>query len=85
MLFRSDGGESGGSASGILTDLHRTLAALGADPDGLMARLSSHPLIGRIPAEIKGPDGIAPNEPAWIRSLADDAYQLVESLLQEAR
>jgi len=80
-----DDGDSGESTSGILTDLHDTLSALGTDPDGLMARLSSHPLIGRIPAEIRGPEGIAPDDPVWVKSLADDAYQLLESLLQEAR
>ncbi|MFC5748816.1 metallophosphoesterase family protein [Actinomadura rugatobispora] len=80
-----DGADVGGGASGILTDLHRTLSVLGIDPDGLMTRLSGHPLIGRIPAEIKGPEGIAPNDPAWVGNLADEAYQLVESLLQEAR
>lgn len=80
-----DGDDSGGGAAGILTDLRRTISALGTDPDGLMAKLSGHPLIGRIPPEIKGPEGIAPTDPAWLRSLADDAYQLVESLLQEAR
>ncbi|NEA22211.1 metallophosphoesterase family protein [Actinomadura bangladeshensis] len=80
-----DGGDSGAGASGILTDLRRTLSVLGTDPDGLMAKLSGHPLIGRIPPEIKGPEGIASTDPAWIGSLADDAYQLVESLLQEAR
>lgn len=80
-----DGGDPDAGATGILTDLRRTLSALGTDPDGLMARLSGHPLIGRIPAELRGPEGITPSDPAWIGSLADDAYQLVESLLQEAR
>lgn len=80
-----DGGDPGEGTSGHLTDLRRTLSVLGADPDGLMAKLSAHPLIGRIPREIKGPEGIASTDPAWLRSLADDAYQLVESLLQEAR
>ncbi|MFB4315129.1 exonuclease SbcCD subunit D [Actinomadura sp. 21ATH] len=80
-----DGGDSREGAAGILTDLRRTLSALGTDPDGLLARLSSHPLIGRIPAESKGPEGIAPKDPAWVRGLADEAYQLVESLLQEGR
>ncbi|MES9541335.1 metallophosphoesterase [Actinomadura sp. NPDC000600] len=80
-----DSGDSTEGTSGILTDLRRTLSALGADPDGLMARLSSHPLIGRIPAQIRGPEGIAPNDPEWVGNLADEAYQLVESLLQEAR
>jgi DNA repair protein SbcD/Mre11 len=80
-----DHGDSGGGTTGILTDVRRTLTALGADPDGLAARLSNHPLIGRIPAKIKSSDGIAPTDPAWIGSLADEAYQLVESLLQEAR
>ncbi|TDC85132.1 DNA repair exonuclease [Actinomadura sp. 7K507] len=82
---REDGGDSGGGTSGILTDLRRTLSVLGTDPDGLMAKLSGHPLIGRIPAEIKGRDGIVVADPAWVESLADDAYRLVESLLQEAR
>ena len=58
-----DGGDSGVGVSGILTDLHRTLSVLGTDPDGLMARLSSHPLIGRMPTELRGPEGIAPNDP----------------------
>ena len=80
-----DGADPGAGAAGILTDLHRTLSALGADPDGLMAELSGHPLIRRMPSELRGPEGIAPNDPAWLRRLADDAYQLVESLLQEAR
>ncbi|TDE37764.1 DNA repair exonuclease [Actinomadura sp. 6K520] len=80
-----DDGDSGEGVSGLLTDLRRTLSVLGTDPDGLMARLSSHPLIGRMPAELRGAEGIAPHDRAWIRSLADDAYQLVESLLQEAR
>lgn len=80
-----DAGDAGAGASGILTDLHRTLTVLGADPDGLTAKLSGHPLIGRIPPELRGPEGIAPNDPAWIGGLADDAYHLVESLLQEAR
>ncbi|MEV3921122.1 metallophosphoesterase family protein [Actinomadura coerulea] len=80
-----DNADSDGSTTGILADVRRTLAALGADPDGLTAKLSDHPLIGRIPAKIKGADGIAPTDPAWIGGLADEAYQLVEALLQEAR
>ncbi|WP_339156072.1 DNA repair exonuclease [Actinomadura luteofluorescens] len=80
-----DLGDSGVDAAGVLADVRRVLKALGADPERLTAELSRHPLAGVIPSEAKGPDGVTPDDPAWVRNLADDAYQLVESLLQEAR
>ena len=79
---------AGTGTTGLLTDLRRTLSALGADPDGLTTKLSRHPLIGVIPSEIKeikGAYGIDPNDPTWLERTADEAFQLVESLLQEAR
>ena len=88
LKLRTSGQDAAGTGTtGLLTDLRRTLSALGADPDGLTAKLSRHPLIGAIPPEIKeskGPYGIDPNDPAWLERTADEAFQPLESLLQEA-
>ncbi|GAA4238698.1 DNA repair exonuclease [Actinomadura meridiana] len=80
-----DIGDSGADTAGVLADIRRVLKALGADPDALTAELSRHPLTGALPAQVKGPDGVNPDDQTWVAGLAEDAYQLVESLLREAR
>ncbi|MEV5829155.1 DNA repair exonuclease [Spirillospora sp. NPDC052242] len=71
--------------AGLLADLRRTLKSLGSETGGLGRKLERHPVFGAIPDEIKGAHGIAPSDPQWLERTAEEAYQLVESLLQEAR
>ncbi|MEU8178838.1 DNA repair exonuclease [Microbispora hainanensis] len=75
--------ESG--SGGVIADLRRTITGLGADPDRLSAMLKESPLLGVIPPEIKGRDGIDLDDPAWAKRVSEEAFQLVESLLQEIR
>jgi len=74
-----------GDIGGVLADLRRTLGELGASPDRLTAALERHSLVGELPMDVKGRDGIDLRDPQYLERLAEDAYQLAESLLQEAR
>ncbi|MEU6036052.1 DNA repair exonuclease [Actinomadura sp. NPDC047616] len=74
-----------GDASGILADLRRTLGDLGASPHRLITKLEQHPIVGALPADVKGRDGIDLHDSEYLKRLTGDAYQLVESLLREVR
>ncbi|MBX6766865.1 MAG: hypothetical protein IRY90_06905, partial [Actinomadura rubrobrunea] len=66
-------------------DLRRTLKELGASHDRLAAELERHPIVGALPADVKGRDGIDLRNTEYLKRLTEDAYQLAESLLREVR
>ncbi|MEO5876797.1 MAG: DNA repair exonuclease [Streptosporangiaceae bacterium] len=72
--------------AGTLADLRRTAADLGADPHQLTQMINEIPLMrAALPVGVRAKDRIAPENPDWVRRVADEALQLLESLLLENR
>ncbi|MFI9836362.1 exonuclease SbcCD subunit D [Nonomuraea sp. NPDC051941] len=68
---------------GLLTDLRRTAVILRTDADAMRQVVAKHPFYAELPAEVRGQDGIRPEDPEWLRRLGDEAVDLLESMLTE--
>ncbi|MGI8330384.1 metallophosphoesterase family protein [Actinomadura scrupuli] len=72
--------------AGVLADLQRTAADLGADPDRLMQMINDTPLMrAALPAQARGRHRVEPDNVDWVRRIGDEALELLESLLMESR
>ncbi|MET8383136.1 DNA repair exonuclease [Streptosporangium canum] len=72
-------------AAGLLGDLRRTASMLRADEDALRRMVAESPLGSALPPEVCGRDGIRPDDPDWLLRIADDAVDLLESMITERR
>lgn len=73
-------------AAGLLADLRRTAAELRADEDAFRRLVSQTPLLsGPLPNEARGPGRVDPADPEWLRRIGDEAVELLESMISEAR
>lgn len=77
-----DGAPDG--TAGLLEDLRRTARLLRADDEALRRLIADSPLLrGPLPAEVRRPGLIDPEDAAWVRRIGDEAVDLLESLLAE--
>lgn len=77
-----DGPDDG--AAGLLEDLRRTARLLRADDEALRRVIAGTPLLrGPLPAEVRRPGLIDPEDTAWVRRIGDEAVDLLESILTE--
>ncbi|GAB2464439.1 DNA repair exonuclease [Streptosporangium sandarakinum] len=72
-------------AAGILPDLRRTADALRADGDALRKLVETTPLYPALPPDVFDRDGTRLGDPQWLLRIADDAFELLESMVTEGR